>query len=266
MQNNVKKRKTFSITRKVYSVPYILFLLLFVVSPLVVMLGNAFWAGGTLSFKNFVDFFTESSSLAVLGNSILVGIITTLFCLLIGYPAAYILSKQSSGKVLVLLFMLPMWINFLIRTLATKSIFVALGIPLGWGTVIFGMVYNYLPFMILPLHSTLSGIDKCYFEAAQDLGADPATVFLKTTLPMSLSGIISGITMVFVPTISTFAITELLSNSQIFLFGDSIQLKFSQGMYGIGSVMSLIMLALVLVSNFFMSKFNKNGNKGRNLW
>lgn len=158
----------------------------------------------------------------------------------------------------MLLFILPMWVNFLIRTLAIKSIFDWLKVPLGMGTVIFGMVYNYLPFMILPLHTTLSNIDKSYAEAASDLGADPFTVFLKTVLPLSLPGIISGITMVFIPTISTFAISELLSDRTIKLFGDSINLKFTQDMYGVGSVMSLIMLALVLLSNFFMNRFSKD--------
>lgn len=267
MQKVLNKLKNFKITRKVYAYPYVLFLLFFVVLPLVLILVNAFMANGKLSMKNFIDFFSASAGLNVLGKSILVGFITTFICLLLGYPAAYILAKQTDGRALVLLFMLPMWINFLIRTLATKAIFEAIDVSLGWGTVIFGMVYNYLPFMILPLHSTLSGIDKCYEEAAQDLGADPVTVFVKTTLPMSLSGIISGITMVFVPTISTFAITELLSNNQIYLFGDSIQRQFNFGYYGIGSVMSIIMLALVLVSNYFMNKFNKGAvSKGRNLW
>ena len=160
-----------------------------------------------------------------------------------------------------------MGVNFLIRTLATKAIFIALGVELGMGTVIFGMVYNYLPFMILPLHTTLSGIDKSYIEAAQDLGADKATVFFKTTLPLSLSGICSGITMVFIPTISTYAISQLLSNGKIFLFGDSIQLSFEQGMYGVGSIMSIVMLVFVLISNFVMNKFNRNSNAvRRSLW
>ena len=120
---------------------------------------------------------------------------------------------------------------------------------------------------ILPLHTTISSIDKSYIEAAQDLGADKATVFLKTTLPLSMSGIFSGITMVFIPTISTYAISQLLSNGKIFLFGDSIQLSFEQGMYGVGSIMSLVMLVFVLISNFVMNKFNRNSNAvRRSLW
>lgn len=261
----VKKLK---LTKKVFSLPYILFLLLFVVIPLVLILVNAFLDNGNnLTLDNFKTFFTSKSSLVVLGNSLLVGIITTALCLIIGYPVAYFLSKMSSGRILVLLYIIPMGVNFLIRTLATKAIFIALGVELGMGTVLFGMVYNYLPFMILPLHTTLSGIDKSYIEAAQDLGADKATVFLKTTLPLSVSGILSGITMVFIPTISTYAISQLLSNGKIFLFGDSIQLSFEQGMYGVGSIMSLVMLVFVLLSNFIMNKFNRNSNAvRRSLW
>ncbi len=260
--------KKLRLTKKVFSIPYIIFLLLFVVIPLVLILVNAFLDNGNnLTLDNFKTFFTSKSSLVVLGNSLLVGLITTAFCLLIGYPVAYFLSKMSSGRILVLLYIIPMGVNFLIRTLATKAIFIALGIELGMGTVIFGMVYNYLPFMILPLHTTLSGIDKSYAEAAQDLGADKTTVFLKTTLPLSMSGILSGITMVFIPTISTYAISQLLSNGKIFLFGDSIQLSFEQGMYGVGSIMSLVMLVFVLLSNFVMNKFNRNNNAvRRSLW
>lgn len=260
--------KKFRLTKKAFSYPYMLFLLLFVVLPLVLILVNAFLdAENNLTFENFKIFFTTNSSLIVLGNSLLIGLITTGICLLIGYPVAYILSNMSSGKIIVLLFILPMWVNFLIRTLATKAIFIALGVNLGMGTVIFGMVYNYLPFMILPLHTTLSGIDKSYVEAAQDLGADRTNVFFKTILPLSKSGIISGITMVFIPTISTFAISQLLSNGKIFLFGDSIQMNFEQGLYGVGSIMSIVMLIFVLISNFFLMRANRNVSEiRRSLW
>ena len=262
------KFKKLRLTKKVFSFPYILFLLLFVVIPLVLILVNAFLdSDNNLTLENFKTFFTSRANLIVLGNSLLVGVITTAFCLLIGYPVAYFCSKMSSGRILVLLYILPMFVNFLIRTLATKAIFIAIGVELGMGTVLFGMVYNYLPFMILPLHTTISSIDKSYAEAAQDLGASKATVFLKTTLPLSTSGIISGITMVFIPTISTYAISQLLSNGKIFLFGDSIQLSFEQGLYGVGSIMSLVMLVFVLVSNLIMNAFNSNADAvRRSLW
>ncbi|MDY6151723.1 MAG: ABC transporter permease [Eubacteriales bacterium] len=259
-------RKNFKLTRKVFSYPYILFLTVFVVVPLSLLLVNSFLVDGKLSFDNFKEFFSGKASLLVLANSIIVGLVTTGLCLLLGYPVAYLLVKFNAGKMFVLLFILPMWVNFLIRTLATKAIFVALGVKLGMFTVVFGMVYNYLPFMILPLYTTLSGMDKSYAEAAKDLGADPMNVLVKTILPMSLPGIISGITMVFIPTISTFAISQLLSDSTIYLFGDSIQTKFDQGVYGVGSIMSIVMLVMVLVSNYFINKFNRSGDVRRSIW
>lgn len=258
------KIKNFRLTRSVFSYPYIIFMVIFVVVPLVLILVNAFIADGKISFANFVKLAQDGASMNTLGLSLMVGLVTTFLCILIGYPVAYILSKQSSGKLLVLLFILPMWVNFLIRTLATRAIFEAMGVKLGLGTVIFGMVYNYLPFMIMPLHTTLSNIDKSYGEAASDLGADGVTTFFKVTLPLSMPGIISGITMVFIPTITTFAISQLLGGTH--LFGDSIYTKFNNdGMYGVGSVMSLIMLVFVLISNLLINKFNR-GEVARNIW
>lgn len=258
------KKRRLHFTRKVFAYPYMAFLLVFVLVPLVLILINAFLADGKLTFDNFAEFFSDSGSLTVLVNSLVIGLVTTLICLAIGYPAAYLLVKHhASNKVLVLLFILPMWVNFLIRTLSTKAIFLALNVPLGMGTVVFGMVYNYLPYMILPLHTTLLSIDRGYIEAAEDLGADKFSVLLKTVLPLSVPGIISGITMTFIPAISTFAISELLSNRQIYLFGDSINTKFTIAQnFGVGSVMSLVMLILVVVANVLMNIVNKEDNVG----
>lgn len=247
------KRK-FRFSRKAFAYPYMLFLMIFVVIPLVLVLINAFLGDdGKLTFENFAEFFSDKGGgLTVLGNSLIIGLVTTVICLLIGYPCAYFLAKyHASNKVLVLLFILPMWVNFLIRTLSTKAIFMALDIKLGMGTVLFGMVYNYLPYMILPLHTTLTSIDHSYIEAAEDLGADKFNVFLKTVLPLSASGIMSGVTMTFIPAISTFAISEILSSSKIYLFGDAINMHFSKttNSFGVGSVMSLVMLVLVVVAN-----------------
>ena len=138
-----RPKRKFKLTKRVFSYPYVLFMLLFVVIPLVMILVNAFLdADNNLTLENFRDFFTDKSSLVILGNSLLVGIITTAICLIIGYPLAYILSKMPSGRVLVLFYVLPMAVNFLIRTLATKAIFIAMDVTLGMGTVLFGMVYN----------------------------------------------------------------------------------------------------------------------------
>lgn len=257
-----KRKFKFRFSRKAFAYPYMIFLLLFVVVPLVIVLINAFLGDdGKLTFDNFAEFFSDAGGgLTVLGNSLIIGLVTTLICLVIGYPCAYLLAKyHASNKVLVLLFILPMWVNFLIRTLSTKAIFMALDIKLGMGTVMFGMVYNYLPYMILPLHTTLVSIDHSYIEAAEDLGADRFTVLLKTVLPLSLPGIVSGITMTFIPAISTFAISEILSSSKIFLFGDAINMHFSKttNSFGVGSVMSLVMLVLVIIGNVLVSLTDK---------
>lgn len=252
----------FKFSRKAFAYPYMAFLLLFVVTPLAIILINAFLdADKQFTLQNFAEFFSNAGGgMTVLGNSLLIGAATTAICLLIGYPCAYFLAKyHASNKVFVLMFILPMWINFLIRTLSTKAIFLALDFELGMGTVMFGMVYNYLPYMILPLHTTLISIDHSYVEAAEDLGADRLTVLLKTILPLSVPGIISGITMTFIPAISTFAISEILSGSKIYLFGDAINMHFSKTInsFGVGSVMSLVMLVLVIVANVLVNLTNK---------
>ena len=265
-----KKFIVFLSSRKSWTLPYIIFSAIFVVIPLLLIVVYAFTDdNGHLTLANFQKFFEHPEAINTFVYSIGIAIITTLICILLGYPAAWILSnsKLNRSRTMVVLFILPMWVNILVRTLATVALFDFFSVPLGEGALIFGMVYNYLPFMILPLHTTLSSIDKSYIEAAQDLGADNTTVFLKTILPLSVSGIISGITMVFIPTISTFAISQLLSNGKIFLFGDSIQMKFDQGLYGVGSIMSLVMLVFVLISNFIMNRVGRNGNNmGRSLW
>lgn len=262
----VGKIKNFRLTRKVFAYPYVLFMLIFVLAPLVILLVNAFLdANQNFTFDNFKSFFTDSANVRVLMLSLVVGLITTVLCLVIGYPVAYILSKWSSGSIIVLLIILPMWVNFLIRTYALKAIFALLDTTLGWGTVIIGMVYNFIPYMIMPLHTTLTNIDPSYAEAAKDLGADGVQTFLKSTLPLSLPGIISGITMVFIPTISAFAISGMLSNNTKEMVGDTINTMFTNQLYGVGSVMSLIMLVFVLILNFFMNKANK-GEAQKNLW
>ena len=266
-----KNKLQFRFSRKTFAYPYMIFLLLFVVTPLVIILINAFLSdNGSLTFQNFIEFFSDAGGgMTVLGNSLIIGLVTTIICLVIGYPVAYLLVKyHASNKILVLLFILPMWVNFLIRTLSTKTIFLALDIDLGMGTVLFGMVYNYLPYMILPLHTTLSSIDKSYVEAASDLGANKFTVLLKVILPLSIPGIISGVTMTFIPAISTFAISEILSSSKIYLFGDAINMHFSKTVnsFGVGSVLSLVMLVLVIIANVLVNLTNKDEEVKSTLW
>lgn len=243
--------------RSSWSIPYFIFMLFFVVLPLVLICIYAFQNNeGEFSLTNFVKFFSSPEDANTFVYSMGIAIITTLLCLLLGYPAAYILSNKSlcRSHVMVLLFILPMWINILVRTLATVALFDFIRIPLGQGALIFGMVYNFLPFMIYPIYNTMMKMDHSYIEAAQDLGASPATVFGKVIIPLSMPGIMSGIMMVFMPTISTFAIAELLTMNTIKLFGTTIQENINNGMWNYGAVLSLIMLAFILAMELFSDK------------
>ena len=243
--------------RSNWSIPYFIFLLIFVVLPLVLIFIYAFQDNsGEFSLVNLRKFFASPEDANTFVYSIGIAIITTLLCLLLGYPAAYILSnkKLCRSQVMVLLFILPMWINILVRTLATVALFDFIRIPLAQGALIFGMVYNFLPFMIYPIYNTMSKMDHSYIEAAQDLGANPATVFRKVVIPLSMPGVMSGIMMVFMPTISTFAIAELLTMNTIKLFGTTIQENINNGMWNYGAVLSLIMLVFILAMEVFSDK------------
>ena len=150
-----------------------------------------------------------------------------------------------------MLFILPMWINILVRTLATVALFDFLKFPLGEGALVFGMVYNFLPFMIYPIYNTLQKMDHSLIEAAEDLGATPSEVFRKVTVPLSMPGVMSGIMMVFMPTISTFAIAELLTMNNVKLFGTTIQENINNGMWNYGAALSLIMLVIIGATSIF---------------
>ena len=152
---------------------------------------------------------------------------------------------------MVVLFILPMWVNILIRTLATVALFDFLKLPLGEGALIFGMIYNFLPFMIYPIYNTLQKMDQSLIEAAQDLGANPFKVFTKVIFPLSMPGVTSGIIMVFMPTVSTFAIAELLTMNNIKLFGTTVQENIYNGMWNYGAALSLIMLLLIALTSIF---------------
>ena len=234
--------------RAIWALPYQVFLALFVALPLVLIALYAFQdAAGHFTFDNFVKFVTEKETMNTFVYSIEIALITTVLCLLLGYPAAYILAdtRLNPSSVTVILFILPMWINMLIRTLATVALFDFLRLPLGEGALIFGMVYNFLPFMIYPIYNVLRKMDKSYEQAAEDLGANPTQVFAKVTLPLSVPGISSGVLMVFMPTISTFAVAELLTMNKVKLFGTSIQENINNGMWNYGAALALIMLVII---------------------
>ena len=240
--------------RSHWSIPYVVFLTIFVVLPLVLVLVYAFQDGsGHFTLSNITKFFSDSDALSTFAVSIEVAIENTLICILLGYPAAWILSNKELNRsaVTILLFILPMWINALMRTLATAELFNMLGITLGKGTLLFGMVYDYLPFMIYPIYNVLAKMDKSYVEAAVDLGAKPWTAFWKVTVPLSMPGVMSGILMVFMPTVSTFAISEFLTNNKIKLFGTIIQENINSSMWNYGAALAFIMLIIIGITSLF---------------
>lgn len=240
--------------RRTWSLPYVIFLAIFVVVPLILIMVYAFQSkDGGFSLENFQRFINQPEAANTFIYSIGIALITTIICIILGYPAAYILSRinSSTARIVVMLFILPMWINVLVRTLATVALFDFLRLPLGEGALIFGMVYNFLPFMIYPIYNTMQKMDHSYIEAAQDLGANPLKVFTKVMLPLSMPGVMSGIMMVFMPTISTFAIAELLTMNNVKLFGTTIQENINNGMWNYGAALSLIMLVIIGITSLF---------------
>ncbi|NLK44007.1 MAG: ABC transporter permease [Tissierellia bacterium] len=266
--------------------PYVLWLGIFIVIPLLLILYFAFTRGDsqnfstfTFSLDNFKRFFTPIY-LKVLGRSVNLAFISTILCLIIGYPAAYIISKEKVSKrnIMILMFVIPMWMNFLLRTYAwltllgrnglINSIITKIGLqPLDLiyndKAVLLGMVYNFLPFMVLPIYSVLVKIDKSLIEAAEDLGANRITVFSKVIFPLSIPGIMTGITMVFIPAVSTFIISSLLGGNKYNLIGNLIEQQFRwTGDWHFGSSMSIILMIFILITMAFTSKFDKDKEGG----
>ena len=260
--------------RRLLAVPYVLWMALFVVAPIILVLVYAFTtSGGEFTFGNFSTMLDYS---AVFGRSLLLAVIATAICLLIGYPVAYALSKEGGRlqRMILLLLMLPMWMNFLLRTYAWMSILEntgllnkllkAVGLPTlniinTPSAVVIGMVYNFLPFMILPIYSVIVKIDRSLIEAAQDLGAGSVHTFRKVIFPLSLPGILSGITMVFVPAVSTFVISQLLGGGTQLLVGDLIEMQFLGTAYNphLGSAIALVMMIIVMVCMVVMNRFGE---------
>lgn len=251
--------------RSSWALPYFIFLVFFVVLPLLLVLVYALQDGsGHFTLSNVTKFFTDSDALSTFAVSIEIAIETTLLCILIGYPASWILSNKEYNRsaVTIVLFIMPMWINALMRTLATAELFNVLGIHLGKGTLLYGMVYDYLPFMIYPIYNVLDKMDKSYAEAAQDLGATPWKVFWKVIVPLSMPGVASGVLMVFMPTVSTFAISEFLTNNKIKLFGTIIQENINSSMWNYGAALALIMLVIIGLTSFLQGSDKKSSEGG----
>lgn len=262
---------SFRFNRRHLALPYAVFQILFVILPLLVILYYAFTDNnGKLSLSNFAKFFTDSSHIATLLYSLVYGGLTTILCLLIGYPLAYFLSNPKYNKsiVLVLLFIMPMWINFVLRTSATRELLFIMGMEgKHFTNVMIGMVYNFLPFMILPLYSTLLKMDKNLTEAAADLGATPMQVFFKTIIPLSKGGILSGVTMVFMPTMTAYVITNALGENMEFVLGNLISEQFNHGNWNYGSAIAIILIIIIAISMLLNGKTNEEEvTRGGGLW
>ena len=265
----VKRRlNKFFTSRKIWALPYSIFAAVFIIIPLLLIIFYSFTNDqGQFTLDNFGKFFKQAEAINTFIYSIGIAIITTLICIVLGYPAAWILSNKhlNKSKILILLFILPMWVNILIRTLATVALFDFLKLPLGEGALIFGMVYNFIPFMIYPIYNTFQKMDHSYIEAAQDLGANPKQVFIKTIFPLSMPGVASGVMMVFMPTISTFAIAEILTINNIKLFGTVIQENINNSMWNYGAALSLIMLLLIVATSVMGGDDKEDINTGGGL-
>ena len=248
--------------RKYLAIPYAIFLSLFVIIPIGLIIFYAFTdANGELSFDAAKNFFSNKGNWDVLLVSLFIALEATALCLIIGFPIAYFLANKKYNKnaVLVMLFIMPMWINFVLRTTATRDILFAIGINGGnypYLATLIGMVYNYLPFVILPLYSTMLKLDRSQMEAAADLGASPVKVFLTNVIPQSLPGIISAITMTLMPVMSSYVISDALSEGNITLIGNSIYLSFANSQWHNGSFTAFLLLVLVL-----LTMWNTSGRK-----
>lgn len=263
------------------SYPYVVWISVLIVIPMLLIIAYSFTVEGTAFFQgqftlaNFARFFSDAVFIQVLLRSLRVAILTTIVCLILGYPAAYAIARAGKRSTfLILVITLPTWINMLVRTYAWVGILQDDGLLnhllglFGIGpiqmmytdfAVVLGMVYNFLPFMILEIHTSLSKMDPSFLEAASDLGANRTQAFVKVTLPMSIPGIVSGITLVFLPAVSSFFIPKLLGGGQYVLIGNVIESQFlTSGNWSFGSALSLIMAVIIMLSMFLTRRIDRN--------
>ena len=275
-KKKMNKKRSFLHAAAAY--PHMVWTVLFIVAPLVFVLYYALTgeddAGNFyFSFENIAALGGENY-LPVFIRSICFAAVATVICLLLAYPLAYFLSRSSvsSQRILIMLVMLPMWMNLLIRTYSWMNILetngiinhflAALGLPQAQllgnsGAVILGMVYNFLPYMVLPIYTVMSKIDRRYMEAAADLGCNGFQTLFRVTLPLTVSGIVSGVTMVFVPSVSTFYISQKLGGGSFDLIGDVIERQFQQSYnYNLGASLSLVLMVLILICMAVMNRFS----------
>ncbi|MBE6530863.1 MAG: ABC transporter permease [Ruminococcaceae bacterium] len=259
--------------------PHVVWAVLFIIAPLIFVAYYAFTdADGAFTLANVSSFFTEKY-LSIFFRSLKLALIATAICLLLGYPIAYFISrsKPKTQKILILLLMLPMWMNFLIRTYAIMVLIQDTGIinsflgNFGIGpihilgtesAVVIGMVYDYLPFMILPIYSVMAKLDNRLIEAAADLGCNGFAVLRKVILPLSLSGVISGVTMVLVPSISTFYISQKLGGVDTLMIGDVIEQQYAASNYNMTASLSLVLMVILLVGLAIVNRYSDSESDG----
>ena len=271
--------KSKSFGSRILAAPHIVWSAIFIIVPLVIMAYFALTTpDGVFTLENLA---TIGKYKKAFGISILYAAIATVITLLLAYPMAYFMTKlkMSSQRMLMLIVMLPMWMNFLIRTYSWITILANTGLintflqKLGFepvqlmytpGAVILGMVYDFIPYMILPIYSVMSKLDKSLLEASEDLGANAFNKFRKVILPLTRSGIISGITMVFVPSVSTFYISQKLGGNKTMLVGDAIEYLFNLGpnYYNVASAISMVLMIMIMISLFIMNRFSDEEDGG----
>lgn len=262
-----------NLKNKLVAAPYLVWMVVFILVPLLMVAYFAFTDGNGHFTLDYVSDVAQYAPIFI--RSIWLALIATVICLIIAYPLAYILTglKSGSRSTMLMIVMLPMWMNFLLRTYAWMTLLGNNGLINSFlgifgigpfkmlnteGAVVLGMVYNYLPFMILPIYSVMVKIDKSVLEAAADLGCNPRKTLLKVVFPLSLPGVFSGITMVFVPAISTFIISRMLGGGGNLLIGDLIEMQFLGNSYNmnLGAAISLVLMVIVLLIMTIMNQFN----------
>ena len=269
------------------AVPYVVWVILMILLPMLLILFYAFTTSGneivnfTFTFDHFIRFFTDQDFLLILWRSLIIAFKTTIICVLLGYPIAYFIARSSDRvrNILVLAITLPTWINMLVRTYAWIGLLSDGGILstilgfFGMGdtellytesAVLLGMVYNFIPFMILQINTSLCKMDHSLLEASADLGANKVQTFLRVTFPLSLSGVISGIALVFLPAVSSFFIPKLLGGGQFFLIGNVIENKFiTVGEWNFGSAISMIMAVIMMLCMYLIRRVDEHNSGGR---
>ena len=258
----------FRISRKSLCIPYAVFLLFFVIAPMLVIVFYAFTdKNNHISFINFVNFFSDPTKLTTIVYSVVIALITTVVCLLIAFPVAYILARSKIKRkyIILLLFVTPMWINFVLRINAIRELMNWMNLlgEANYFNTVFGMVYDFLPFMSLPLYTQISKLDDSLYEACADLGGNVFTSFFRVTIPLSMPGILSGVTMVFLPSMTNYVVSDMLGNSKVTIIGKFIETYFGTNWH-MGSMIALILLIVVLLSSFLSGGF-KQEKSGRTI-